>query len=98
MRYRVVSEFSREFAHHLSDIIRESPATVLQSVIADRLPNNRSQGYVSERLTGKRPIDTDMIAVIADLLGYSPAWLVGQVIGRMGREGLIDPGSGMSDT
>lgn len=95
MRYRVVSDFSREFAHHLSDILREGPATVTQSAIAEKLPDNRSQGYVSERLTGKRPIDTDMLAVIADLLGYSPAWLVGQVIGRMGREPLIDPRSGM---
>lgn len=95
MKQRVVSEFSREFSRHLSDILRESPASLRQSDIADRLPGSRSQGYVSERLGGKRPVDTDMIDVIADMLGYSPSWLVGQILGRMDRH-LIDPRSGIN--
>lgn len=95
MRYRTVSGFSQEFAHHLRDILRESPKSVTQSEIADALPNSRTQGYVSERLNGKRPIDTDMIAVIAELIGRPPAMLIGEVLGRMGRGGLLDPREGM---
>lgn len=97
MKQRVISEFSREFSRHLSDILHESPASLRQSDIAHKLPGERSQGYVSERLGGKRPVDTDMIDVIADMLGWSPAVLVGQILGRMskGPEGLIGGRSGM---
>jgi len=94
MKQRVVSEFSREFSRHLSDILRESPVSLRQSDIADRLPGSRSQGYVSERLGGKRPVDTDMIDVIAHMLGWSPSLLVGQVLGRMDRS-VVDPRRGM---
>lgn len=91
---RTTSAFSQAFSRHLSEIIAESPATITQGMIADRLPGTRVQSYVSARLAGKKPVDTDMVDVIAGLLGYSPSWLVGQILGRMDRH-LIDPRSGI---
>lgn len=87
MTVRHASAFSQAFSRHLGDILSESPATITQQMIAERLPGSRVQSYVSERLGGRKPVDTDMIDAIADLLNWSPAWLVGQILGRMGREG-----------
>lgn len=87
MTVRHASAFSQAFSRHLGDILSESPTAITQGMIAERLPGSREQSYVSERLGGRKPVDTDMIDVIADLLNWSPAWLVGQILGRMGREG-----------
>lgn len=95
MSPRVITSFSQAFSRHLSDLIDENPTTVTQAEIAAKLPGSRVQSYVSERLAGKKPVDTDMIAVISELLGASPSWLVGQVLGRMDRGPMLGGGSGI---
>lgn len=99
MSPREVTEFSRAFSRHLDDMVKESPKKISQKAIADALPGGRVQSYVNDRLNGKKPVDTDMIDVIATMLGWSPAVLVGQVLGRMGRasETLISPMMGMEN-
>lgn len=46
---------------------------IIQSALAERL--DRSEGFISERLTGARPPDTDIIDATAALAGISTSRL-----------------------
>lgn len=62
---RPTSSFSRNMSAALRGYIRER--AILQSDVARRI--KRSEGYVSERLTGARAPDTDLIDAVALLAG-----------------------------
>ena len=65
------SSFSRSISAALRGYIRERG--ISQSALAHSI--ERSEGFVSERLTGIRPPDTDMIDATAVLAGISTSRL-----------------------
>jgi plasmid maintenance system antidote protein VapI len=75
-------DFARSFAGHLRDVMREGHVT--QAMIAEHM--GRSQAFVSERTGGVRPVDVDLVAAIADLLGETPERLMGELIRRVSAE------------
>ena len=44
---------------------------------------SRDQTFVSERTSGKRPCDTDIIAGVAQVAGVEPKTIVREVLARM---------------
>lgn len=58
-----------------------SERDVRQVPLAGRL--ERSQGFVSERTSGRRPVDTDIIAAVADMAGMGARELVEEISARM---------------
>lgn len=68
---RPTSSFSRSMSAALRGYIRERG--ISQSALAQSI--ERSEGFVSERLTGVRPPDTDMIDATAVLAGISTSRL-----------------------
>jgi transcriptional regulator with XRE-family HTH domain len=87
---RPTSSFSRNMSAALRGYIRERG--ISQSALAKRI--ERSEGFVSERLTGVRPPDTDMIDATAALAGISTARLY-EELGR--RAGTTEPDSDPPD-
>ena len=79
-----MSDFSSNFAVLFRELMRRNGVSGQQ--IADALGVSPSK--ISARLTGKRPIDTDMIYVAAELLGCTPNEVVSAVLAGM--EGDID--------
>lgn len=75
----VVTPFSKAFGAALRQVM--SNRGVIQSALGEQIGYN--QGYVSERLTGKRPVDTDMIAGIAMLAHTSPRAIVVACLDQM---------------
>lgn len=75
----MTSDFSKAFARHLRDIMAEHG--VRQVPLAEHL--DRSQGFVSERTSGRRPVDTDIIAAVAEMAGMGPRDLVDEISTRM---------------
>lgn len=81
MTERPVSDFSRRFAAALRGVMAERG--INQKDVAARL--NRSPGYVSEHMSGKRAVDGDIIAAVADAVGREAEELVEEVAQRMRR-------------
>lgn len=79
MTERPVSDFSRRFAAALRGYMKEHD--VSQKDVAARV--ERSPGYVSEHISGKRAVDGDLIAAIADAARVAPEGLVEEVTRRM---------------
>lgn len=75
------SQFSRSFASHLGGVMSERG--IKQQRIVDEL--GRGKAYVSNRFTGKRAVDTDMIDAVAHLAGVEPADLIAEIAKRMKR-------------
>ncbi|KZM36052.1 hypothetical protein [Oerskovia enterophila] len=75
----MTSDFSKAFSRHLRDIMSERD--VRQVPLAERL--ERSQGFVSERTSGRRPVDTDIIAAVAEMAGMGARELVEEISARM---------------
>lgn len=94
----MTSDFSKAFARHLRDIMSERD--VRQVPLAERL--ERSQGFVSERTSGRRPVDTDIIAAVAEMAGMGARELVEEISTRMrdarqqGATVHVFPGAGVS--
>lgn len=80
-----MSDFSSSFALVFRELMRRNGVSGQQ--IADTLGVSPSK--ISSRLTGKRPIDTEMIYAAAELIGYTPREVVSAVIAGM--EGDVDP-------
>lgn len=76
----MTSAFASRFAAQIRGVLSEHAVQGYQ--LADRL--GRSKGYVSERLSGLRPMDTDMIDAVAELVGMETLDLVAEVGRRMG--------------
>jgi len=70
--------FNLDVSRALLDIVQEHGVT--QTDIA--LILDRSQGYVSHRLTGKNALSVDIIEGAADLIGLSPHALVMEMLAR----------------
>lgn len=67
-RYREISSFATAFAHEYRGFMRAHGVTNLQ--VAAVL--GRNDGYVSERASGRRPLDTDDVDALASLVeGWS---------------------------
>ncbi|MGW6007206.1 hypothetical protein ACWFNS_17770 [Oerskovia enterophila] len=75
----MTSDFSKAFSRHLRDVMSERD--VRQVPLAERL--ERSQGFVSERTSGRRPVDTDIIAAVAEMAGMGARELVEEISARM---------------
>lgn len=75
-----VSEFSRTFSRHLREWQQDHALTQVQ--IAAEL--ERTQAWVSERLRGVRPVDTDLLTVVAKLSGVTPRDLTQHILTEMG--------------
>ena len=66
-RYRKISPFALAFASEYKDFMKAHGVTNLQiAAILDR-----NDGYVSERVNGKRALDTDDVDALAQLV---PGW------------------------
>lgn len=76
---RTATAFSKEFAAALRGYMDQKGLS--QPPLRKAL--GRSQGYVSERLSGLRPIDTDMMDAVAELTGVSTKRLHKIVLRRM---------------
>lgn len=66
-RYREISAFAKAVAAEYAGFMRSNNITNLQ--VAEVL--DRNDGYVSERKSGKRPLDLDDIDALASLV---PGW------------------------
>lgn len=71
--------FSRAFAVALREVMAERSVT--QTKVAQAI--HRDQTFVSERTSGKRPCDTDIIAGVAEVAGTTPQAIVRDVLGRI---------------
>ena len=56
-----------------------------QQTLADRL--GRSKGYVSEHINGTRPVDSDLVAAVAEAIGEPTEDLIDEITRRMRRTG-----------
>ena len=63
-RYREISDFAKAFAAEYAGFMKANGVTNLQ--IAEVL--GRNDGYVSERKSGKRPLDLDDVDALASLV------------------------------
>lgn len=75
----VPTEFSLEFAAALKSVV--DGTSITYQGIADQAA--RSRAFVSDQLNGKRPVDTDVIAAAADMVGISTRVLVRHVLDQM---------------
>lgn len=82
------TDFSRALGGHLADVMSERGIT--QVMVAREL--DRTQGYVSHRLNGRRAPETDLIVAIARLVGLTPRGLMAEVLARMDGGHAAQPG------
>lgn len=75
----LVTPFSVAFGAALRTVMAARGIT--QTALGDVIGYN--QGYVSERLAGKRPVDTDLIAGVAELAHTSPRAIVSACLSQM---------------
>jgi transcriptional regulator with XRE-family HTH domain len=73
------SPFSKRFASALRGYMREHD--IQQDDVAELL--NRSTGYVSEHLGGKRSVDMNMVDAVAQLAGLEGTQLLAVIERRM---------------
>jgi transcriptional regulator with XRE-family HTH domain len=71
-----VSAFTQAFAAGVRDVMRKYG--VQQVPLAERI--GRSQGFISERTSGKRAVDTDILDGIAAMAGVTPRALVREIL------------------
>jgi transcriptional regulator with XRE-family HTH domain len=75
------SRFSQDFAKQVRDLMDEHGIT--QVAVSKRL--GRAQSFVSERVGGVRPVDTDTLEAIASLIpGMTMNRLMEEVMRRLG--------------
>lgn len=79
MNDRAVREFSRSFALHLGSVMRERGVQQIQ--VATAL--DRTKSYVSVRVNGKKPVDSDMLDAVAELAGVDTKDLLDEINRRM---------------
>jgi len=95
--YPPVTAFSRAFSEALSADMKAHGVT--HQAVADVLPpkpngKRRSRPFVSEQVSGKRPVDTDVLTAVAELAGTTTPALVRRVLAAMppeAREGVVIP-------
>lgn len=85
-----VTAFSGAFAAALTALVDDLTVSPSRQAIADQA--GRSRAFISDQLRGVRPVDTDTIAAISDLIGTPPRTLVRQVLTRMPPDVLGIPG------
>lgn len=73
------SDFTKSFALALRTVM--SARGVTQTRVAEAI--ERDQTFVSERTSGKRPCDTDIIAGIAKVAGVAPRTIVSETLAVM---------------
>lgn len=78
-KIRPTTAFTRGFAAALRHVM--AARGVSQQSVADEI--GRNQGFVSERTSGKRPCDTDIIAGIATVARVEPRQIVKETLARM---------------
>ena len=79
---QTTSDFSVELAQHLRTYIKEREhAGVTVLLVAARL--GRSVNYVYDRLSGLRPLDTDILTAVAALSHIDPRTLLLTLAARM---------------
>jgi hypothetical protein len=74
------SDFTRRFSAALREVM--SHRGVSGNAVAREI--GRNQGFVSERTSGKRPCDTDIIAGVAAVAGVDPRTIVRETLAAMG--------------
>lgn len=74
-----VTPFSAAFAASLREVM--TARSVTQTKVAQAI--NRDQTFVSERTSGKRPCDTDIIAGVAQVAGVDAKTIVREVLAKM---------------
>lgn len=75
--------YSQRFSRHLGDVMSEHGVTQVR--VAEKL--SRTQSYVSDRLTGRRPADVDMLdAVAGEIPGMTLRLLVETVMERVAQD------------
>lgn len=74
------SDFSVELARHLHDYIQEQEHVTVRLVAATM---GRSENYVYDRLSGLRPLDTDVLATVANLSHIDARGLLLNLTARM---------------
>lgn len=79
MSDKSISEFSRDFSDLLQGFMRERGITT--RAVADHM--GRSNGFVSNRTSGKLPPDVDIIDAVADLAHMETRDLVVELARRM---------------
>lgn len=82
---RPTSQFSLRFAQALREAL--SSAGITQMQIREQMENTRTQSFISERLRGVRPVDTDILDAVAELMRVSPRELTRRILRDMGDEG-----------
>lgn len=78
-KIKPTTAFTRAFAAGLRTVMAARGAS--QQAVADAI--GRNQGFVSERTSGKRACDTDIIAGVADVVGVEPRTIVREVLAAM---------------
>lgn len=78
-----ISAFSRDFAAALRSVMTQYD--VRQNALAGL--TDRSPGYVSEHLSGRRAVDTDLLDAVAQLARMDTSALVSEVTRRMAAAG-----------
>lgn len=71
--------FTKAFAAALREVM--TARGVVQTKVAAAI--NRDQTFVSERTSGKRPCDTDIIAGVAEVAGVTPQTIVRETLAKM---------------
>lgn len=77
---QATTDFSVELAKHLHAYIEEHEGVTVRKVAADM---GRSVNYVYDRLSGLRPLDTDVLATVARLSHIDPRGLLLNLTARM---------------
>lgn len=71
--------FTRAFSAALRDVMSQREVT--GKAVAAKI--DRNPGFVSERTSGKRPCDTDILAGVAMVAGVSPQTIVRETLDAM---------------
>jgi transcriptional regulator with XRE-family HTH domain len=74
-----VTSFSSAFARALADDMKAHKVT--HQAVADVL--GRSRAFVSDQVSGNRPVDTDVMSAVAEVAGVRTPALVRRVLGAM---------------
>jgi len=80
-----VTPFSVAFGSALK-VVMEARG-VSQSAVARAIGKKAGASYVSERVNGKRAVDTDVIAGVAEVAGVPPSVVVRETLAEMKRGG-----------